>query len=400
MSRESVQIQGRRRERGFVLITMGVAAVALFGALGMAVDLGRMFITKNETQSFCDAGALAAVMKLDGTTTGITNAKNAVTNLGNKWNMDSTTVASPDIKFATSSSGPWVADPNPAIGYTYTQVTATVSLPLYFIGVVVGNTTQSVTSLAKAGQVAYAVPANPNANPLFRHGLAPYTAVSTNTTGPNFGLTVGTAYDIQWPAYNGTRAGCGPGNPDKCFVSDPCAGDANKTTEAAVVSNWGASINGYWGSNSNSTIEQEVLDVIQLAAVDVGTNIFPDLSNGNKAAEAKYLDERASWDTDLTDNTVSSYLAATHNGRRLLPVPIVDPVDPTHTKVIGYGLFLLYANTDGSSGTSNYYTHGQGTNGNDPYCAMYAGSYFIGSTNPGATGSGGSTGAVRATLVQ
>src|SRR5260370_40196090 len=149
MSRESVQIQGRRRERGFVLITMGVAAVALFGALGMAVDLCRMFITKNETQSFCDAGALAAVMKLDGTTTGITNAKNAVTNLGNKWNMDSTTVASPDIKFATSSSGPWVADPNPAIGYTYTQVTATVSLPLYFIGVVVGNTTHSVTSLAK-----------------------------------------------------------------------------------------------------------------------------------------------------------------------------------------------------------------------------------------------------------
>src|SRR5260370_40149849 len=124
MSRESVQIQGRRRERGFVLITMGVAAVALFGALGMAVDLGTMFITKNETQSFCDAGALAAGMKLGGNTTRITNAKNAVTNLGNKWNMDSTTVASPAIKFATSSSAPRVSDPNPAIGSSSTQVPA------------------------------------------------------------------------------------------------------------------------------------------------------------------------------------------------------------------------------------------------------------------------------------
>ena len=124
----------------------------------------------------------------------------------------------------------------------------------------------------------------------------------------------------------------------------------------------------------------------------MGTNIQPVLTNGTKASEAGYLDERASEDTDTSDNTVSTYLAAVHNGRRLMAVPIVDPVDPTHTNVIGYGQFLLLAN---GPGTSDYYK--KNTGGSDPYCALYAGSYNIGSTSPGA---GGSTGASRVKLVQ
>src|SRR5262245_16023984 len=88
---------GKRRQRGFVLITMGVAAVALFGALGMAVDLGRMFIAKNETQSFCDAAALAAALQLDGTTNGITKAQSAVSNSTNKWGLGSTAFDSPTV---------------------------------------------------------------------------------------------------------------------------------------------------------------------------------------------------------------------------------------------------------------------------------------------------------------
>jgi len=39
------------RKRGFVLVTMAIAAIALIGMLGLAVDVGRMFIAKNETQN-------------------------------------------------------------------------------------------------------------------------------------------------------------------------------------------------------------------------------------------------------------------------------------------------------------------------------------------------------------
>jgi Flp pilus assembly protein TadG len=375
-------VNGKSREGGFVLITMALAGVALVGILGVAVDIGRMYIAKNETQAYVDAAALAAALTLDGTTTGIANAQTAVANTANSWNFATTAIANPVIGFSTASTGPWEANPNPAAGYIYTKVTASVSMPLYFLPVVVPATRQTVASTATAGQIPITS---------FPRGLAPFTAVSTNTTGPNFGLVVGDSYDIQWPNYNGTRAGCGPGNPDKCFVSPPCPGDP-KDSKVAVTNNWGSSISGYWGSTSNSTIEQEVLDLLQLEAVAVGTNIQPVLTAGNKASEAGYLDERASQDVNTTDNIVADYLASTHNGRRLIAVPVVDPTDPTHTTVSGYGQFLLIAN---GPGTSNYYT--KTTNGNDPFCAIYAGSYTVGSSSPGA---GGSTGASRVKLVQ
>lgn len=383
-----------RKQRGVVLVMMTLAAIALFGALGLAVDIGRMFITKNEIQQFCDSAALAAAQALNGTSAGISNAQNAVTNSTNSWNLGTSAISSPTVKFGTTSTGPW--DPNPAspAGYMYAQVTASVSLPLYFIPVVVGTNAQNVNSTAIAGQVPYMPPANPGVNPLFTQGLAPYSAVSTNTTGPGFGLVVGSSYDIQWPQYNGSRAGCSPGDPSKCFNSSPCSGDS-KASQAAVVQNWGPNTSGYWGSTSNSTIEQEILDLVQLEAVDVGTNIASSLGNGTKASEAGYLDERASEDTNTTDNNVSEYLTSTHNGRRLIPVPIVDPVDSTHTNVIGYGVFLLLAN---GPGQSNYYT--RTTNGNDPFCAIYAGTYTVGSINPGVGGTSGSTGAYRIKLVQ
>jgi Flp pilus assembly protein TadG len=375
----------RRREnsqRGFVLITMAVSAVALLGALGLVVDIGRMFITKNETQAFCDSAALAAALALDGTTDGIAAARAAVTNSTNSWNLSTTRVANPTIVFATTLAGPWAANPNPASGYMYARVSATSAMQLYFLPAVVARQIQDVSSTATAGQVPLTS---------FPRGLAPYTGVSTNTTGPNFGLVVGGSYDLQWPQYNSSRAGCGPGNPDKCFNSPPC-GDEPKASKAAVVANWGANINGYWGATANSTIRQQILDVIQLQAVEIGTNIQPVLTNGNKASEAIYLDERASQDVNTTDNTVDGYLSHPHNGRRLIPVPIVNPTDPFTTTVIGYGQFLLLAN---GPGVSNYYA--RTTNGNDPFCAIYAGPYNVGGIGPGA---GGATGATYVRLVE
>jgi len=371
-----------RRERGFVMITMAVAAVALIGALGLAIDMGRMFIAKNETQGYCDAAALSAALALDGTTTGITNAQTAIAASTNSWNLDTVRVSNPAVTFATAATGPWVANPNPATDYAYVRVIAVVPVPLYFLPVVVAQYTQNVASAAIAGQIA--VTSLPR-------GLTPYTAVSTNTTGPFFGLVVGDSYDIQWPQFNGTRAGCGPNNPDKCFVQPPCTGDS-KASKTAVTSNWAASNSGYWGSSSNSIIEQEILDVIQIQPVDAGTNIQPILSNGTKQSEKGYLDERASQDINTTDNTVPAYLASAHNGRRLITVPVVDPLDPTHTNVLGYGEFLLMAN---GPGLTNYYT--ANTNGNDPFCALYVGQYVIGGSGPGA---GGNTGASVVKLIQ
>src|SRR4051812_35645207 len=104
----------QKRQGGFVLITMTAASIAMIGALGLAVDMGRVFIIKNETQHFCDSAALAAALQLDGTSAGVTLAKSTATSLADNWNFGTTTVSSPTIEFATSSSGTWSnAPPSP-----------------------------------------------------------------------------------------------------------------------------------------------------------------------------------------------------------------------------------------------------------------------------------------------
>lgn len=365
------------RERGAILITMAMSAIALVGILGLAVDVGRMFIAKNETQAFCDSAALAGALALDGTSVGIAAAKTAVANSTNHWNLDTSNVTSPTVTFATTLAGPWDTNPSPATGYIYVRVSTTVPLSLYFLPIVASQTTQNVIASATAGQITITS---------FPEGLSPYTAVSTITTGPDFGLVIGQSYDIQWPTYNGST-----------FLSQPCTGDS-PASKNAVIANWGSSNSGYWGATSNSVIEHEIVDLnAQTTPVAVGDNIFPVLTNGQKQSQASYLDERVNQDVNLTDNTVgdpttsNTYYGDNHNGRRLLPVPIVDPLDPTHTKVLGFGQFLLLSN-----GKSDYYK--KNTNGNDPFCAIYAGNYLIGGTGSGA--GGGTTGAMRVKLVQ
>ncbi|HWB83791.1 MAG TPA: pilus assembly protein TadG-related protein [Bryobacteraceae bacterium] len=372
----------RQRQRGIVLLTMALVAVGVFATVGLAVDIGRMFIAKNETQTYCDSAALAAAIALDGTSGGITRAQSALTSSANTWEFGTATLTDHSIAFATAATGPWVANPDSGTGYMYARVTATAPLPLYFLPLVVEQKTFNVVSSATAGQIAITS---------LSRGVAPFTAVSTNTNGPNFGMVPGNSYDLQWPQYNGTRGKCSLTDPASCFNSSPCSGETTASM-TAVVSNWGSSLSGYWGSQSASAIAAEVLDSVQLQPVEVGANIYPLLTSGNKATEAKYLDERASQDADTSDSTVDAYLAnPAHNGRRLLAVAIVDPVDPSHTNVVGYGQFLLMAN----GSPSNYYV--KTTNGNDPYCAVYAGPYNIGSTNPAA---GGATGATTVRLVQ
>jgi hypothetical protein len=370
------------RRRGFVLVTMALTTAGVFGVVGLAVDIGRMFIAKNETQVYCDAAAVSGAMALDGTASGINAAESAIAASTNKWDFGTRSLSDPLVTFATAPSGPWVSGPNPAAGYTYVHVAVTVPVTLFFLPLLVGQWTSNVMAEAVAGQISIAS---------FSRGLAPYAAVSTDTAGPTFGLIVGNSYTIHWPTYNGNRHGCGVDNPENCFNSPPCSGDPNNSL-SAVVANWGPQYHGYWGSNSNKDIEEAVMNVIQLAPLSMGNNLNPLLTPGNKQSEAGYLDRRASQDTDTSHNTPSTYLASsTRNGRRLLPVPIVNPVDPDHTNVIGFGQFLLLANGK----PSDYYN--KSGNGNSPYCAVYVGPYNVGSLGPGA---GGSTGASSVRLVK
>jgi len=75
----------------------------------------------------------------------------------------------------------------------------------------------------------------------------------------------------------------------------------------------------------------------------------------------------------------------------------------TGNQVVGYGLYLLMTNVS-STGTSDYYANGDNGitskgQGNDPYCAIYAGPWILGSTTGGVSSSS-SSGGGRVRLVQ
>lgn len=59
--------RGRRRQRGAVAIIVGLSLAVLIGFVGLALDLGKLFIAKTELQNSADACALAASRELTGT---------------------------------------------------------------------------------------------------------------------------------------------------------------------------------------------------------------------------------------------------------------------------------------------------------------------------------------------
>jgi hypothetical protein len=236
-------------------------------------------------------------------------------------------------------------------------------------------------------------------------GLSPFSGVvdPSNTTPPNYGLVVGNEYAIQWAHFSGTANGCSSSHPEKCFNGGKMCNDDSNAAAWAVASNWANSFSGYWGATSGSLIESYIIGTAQLEAVTVSppTNMTPVLTSGQKNSQGGWLDWKVNHDTDSTDTTWAAYKAAldagTANGQRLITVPLLKPNSATDTDAIAYGQYLLETNakvTGGSLNPSNLYTQ---NNGNDAWCAIYAGQAVLGSNNPGA---GGSTGAAVVKLVQ
>ena len=56
----------RIRERGFVLIAMSVSMFLLLAVIGLAFDLGRVYIARNEAQVFTDAAAMGTALRAVG----------------------------------------------------------------------------------------------------------------------------------------------------------------------------------------------------------------------------------------------------------------------------------------------------------------------------------------------
>ena len=64
------------QNKGQVILMVGLATIVMFGIVGLAVDIGRLYVTRVELGRATDAAALSGILELDGTSGGLTRAEN------------------------------------------------------------------------------------------------------------------------------------------------------------------------------------------------------------------------------------------------------------------------------------------------------------------------------------
>ncbi len=345
----------RSRQDGYILFSVSAASIVLIGAVGLAVDLGRMYITKGEAQTFADSAALAAVLELDATSAGLDRARLAVTNNPNRNAFGTTQFTGTTVEFATAAAGPWLTNPGSAVGYAFARVNATVTVPLYFLSLAVNRTQTNVIAAAVAGQVA---------KTSFSEGLFPFSPYAHQpNSAPDFGLITGKQYTLRWPA--NPKIGNGNG-------ANVCAGD-NSQNILNVAQAAGGSERGFIESTSASVIEQTIVDDYQSVVRTVGDIVS--MSGGAKQSQLTSLHERINQDSDTTSTTYANY---TGNGRRIIAAPINDGGTPlgSNNRIVAIGAFMLVP-------TGQY-----GSGGGQSWCAEYVGCWLQGSSHRCAVGGG------------
>ena len=358
------------RERGFVLVATSLAAMFLLGAAGLAIDIGRMYVARNEAQSFVDSASLAAAAQLDDTGGGVTRAVSAVDNNPKRWQFG--TARSEDVQtlIASSAAGPWLAPgsvPSPPAGYHHARVTATVHPRLYFLAALTLSSASTVRAQASAGRVN---------RPYFTEGIFPFSPYS-HKIAPNcdtcddaddlFGYRTGNRYTLRWAASPMLHKG------------NVCPGDDSQTM-IDISDGGGGSIRGYIELNSAAAFSEAILsnvstDLAVSGSADVPTNFTldatVDMDGGAKNSVINgALAMRAGQDSDSVSGTYAGYKSLRNgNGRRMVVVPVNNGAP--NFAIVGFAGFFLLTPSD------------YDPTGNQPACAEYVGAWTQGNPYSG-----------------
>jgi Flp pilus assembly protein TadG len=374
----------------------------LFGMMGFAIDLGRLYLIRGELNQAATAMALAAAAQLVGTSASLDNATavaqqslDNTNNLGNKYNFGSLQIGQTTGNLTSTVNAPaffaTVADATGATGSTGTQadgttarhveISLTADAPLLFWSMLsVGQSRKTPI----AGQALAGISA-----PLCTAcGIVPFAIAALDTSDTvNFGFgdpTAGTLYTFAFECIS-TSATTGPAtlvgtvvqyviinrldlanatldetqqlyedgaqgltaspdpNPTGSPVPLACAGinDASEMIWASAVPTTCATIIAPSASVSDAIcgLYSRFDNTAPPAVCTTDVTDFADLSTLYQP------------DTDLVTGEADLYISYTGNGRRILTVPIVDVLATNATAtmtVIGFRQFFLEPNPDGS----------------------------------------------------
>lgn len=336
-----VRAKSRKSERGSILATTTLGMLAFLLAVGLGVDISRLYSAKTELQNAADAAALAAASGLNGASSGITEATDRAVRAMNNYDFNKTSVAFTrsavrfaknlddfdkglDMSEADASSSAVAKD------IRFVKVT-TPSEPvgITFASVLLGNN-RNLTADATAG---LSVPLNEFS------GYLPVFVVDSND-----GKTIvpGNLYTFR----AGSQNSVSPGNYQALAIDGPGGTDDRMGLASGVKNIVGAG--GYVDTKPGVTA----------GAIRQGVNTrFDDYASG--------LDPSAyPPDTNIAENiTYDQYLAGTTtmspshtgvDGRRVVLIPIVkiNQMDGGRTtvQIDRFGAFFLRSRVGGGNG--------------------------------------------------
>ncbi|MDT5062123.1 MAG: hypothetical protein QOH63_2582 [Acidobacteriota bacterium] len=146
----------RDGERGSVLAIATLGMLTLLLAVGLGVDISRLYLAKTELQNAADAASLAGASALNGSSSGITNAADRAVQTMNNYEFNKTGVAIPrsNVLFAVNLDGPYMSEASAqgsAKNIRFVQV-ATPNSPIgvTFAGSILGDK-RNLSATATAG---------------------------------------------------------------------------------------------------------------------------------------------------------------------------------------------------------------------------------------------------------
>lgn len=153
---EKMRATKRDGERGSVLATATLGMLSLLLAIGLGVDISRLYLAKTELQNSADAAALAGASALNGSPSGITFAADRAVQTMNNYEFNKTGVMIPrsNVLFAVNLDGPYMSEGDAAASaknIRFVQVsTPSAPIGVTFAGSILGDK-RNLSATATAG---------------------------------------------------------------------------------------------------------------------------------------------------------------------------------------------------------------------------------------------------------
>jgi Flp pilus assembly protein TadG len=132
----------------------------LLALAALGIDIGRMYVIRAELQSFTDAAALSAAIKLDGTGLGLANARTGAGRLATgphamQWDLGTRPIGNITTSFSADNKT-WQEQPKQPGDYRFVRVLATEQAPVIFLRIFqplgLGSSTVAAASIAAKTQ--------------------------------------------------------------------------------------------------------------------------------------------------------------------------------------------------------------------------------------------------------